>query len=139
MIGTIIYAIRFIPEFGVYKGMGISFFHAILAFCNSGFDIIGGSFQRYVADWIININTFFMTLIGGLGYSVILEIIMKKRMKRLSTRAKLVVTMTISLLIISFLLIYIFELNNPNTLKGLDTKIRIISTMSVSYTHLNCR
>ena len=41
LIGAILLAIRFIPEFGFAKGVGYSLFHSISAFSNTGFDLFG--------------------------------------------------------------------------------------------------
>ena len=42
-IGALLYMIVFIPEFGLIKGIGISVFNSVSAFCNAGIDIIGPS------------------------------------------------------------------------------------------------
>ena len=39
-IGAVLLAIRFIPDFGILRGIYFSVFHSISAFCNAGFDLI---------------------------------------------------------------------------------------------------
>ncbi len=39
--GALLLSTVFIPEFGVLKGIWYSMFHAISAFCNAGFDLMG--------------------------------------------------------------------------------------------------
>ena len=41
LIGAILLAVKFIPEFGFAKGVGYSLFHSISAFSNTGFDLFG--------------------------------------------------------------------------------------------------
>lgn len=38
LAGAVLLALRFVPQFGFWKGIGKSIFHAVAAFCNSGFD-----------------------------------------------------------------------------------------------------
>ena len=40
-VGAALYAIQFIPEYGIIKGIWYSVFHAVSAFCNAGIDILG--------------------------------------------------------------------------------------------------
>jgi trk system potassium uptake protein TrkH len=51
LAGAILLSIRFIPQYGVVKGIWFSIFHSISSFCNAGFDLIGGyrSFTEYKA------------------------------------------------------------------------------------------
>ncbi|MFQ6930226.1 MAG: hypothetical protein ACLRR3_03895 [Eubacterium sp.] len=42
---------RFIPKYGVAKGVWYSVFHAISAFCDAGIDLLGdSSFMAYKGD-----------------------------------------------------------------------------------------
>ena len=69
-IGALLYMIVFIPEFGV-KGIWISIFNSISAFCNAGIDIIGeDSLCTYVFNPIINITTCLLIFLSGIGYIV---------------------------------------------------------------------
>lgn len=68
-IGTILLSIRFIPTYGVGKGLFYSVFHSISAFCNAGFDILGNnSFMGYQYDILINITIMALIIIGGLRF-----------------------------------------------------------------------
>ncbi len=54
-VGAVLLAFRFCPQFGFWKGVYFSVFHAISAFCNAGFDLMGGnqpfsSLTSYTAD-----------------------------------------------------------------------------------------
>ena len=70
-IGAILYGFRFIPKYGVAKGVWYSVFHAISAFCNAGIDLLGdSSFMAYKGDVLINITTMFLIVVGGMGFIV---------------------------------------------------------------------
>ena len=73
-IGAVLLMIRFIPEFGIGRGIWYGIFHSISAFCNAGFDILGTESNRYpsltgYADSpVINITIMLLIVIGGIGF-----------------------------------------------------------------------
>ena len=74
-LGALLLSIRFIPIFGLARGMYYSIFHAISAFCNAGFDLMGNyrSLQVLYHDPLINFVISGLIIFGGLGFSVIFE------------------------------------------------------------------
>ena len=42
-LGEVLFSFRFIPDFGVKKGIWYSVLHSVSAFCNAGLDLIGES------------------------------------------------------------------------------------------------
>lgn len=124
-IGIIILSIRFIPDFGIRKGIWFSVFHSVSAFCNAGFDLLGqNSIMQYSGDWLVCITLMLLIIIGGLGFTVWSDIIQtiksKKKLNHLSVHTKIVLTMTIVLLISGIFSIFIIEKGNPQTM-GKDT------------------
>lgn len=132
-IGALLYSLKFIPEFGVVKGICFSVFHAISAFCNAGIDILGSSsYMQYVKSPVISFTTMFLIVLGGLGFTVWHDIYQNTRKvlrnkqpaRRLFTRLKLqtkiVLTMTAILLMAGFLGIFILEYHNPDTMGDLN-------------------
>lgn len=73
-VGALLLATRFVPRFGVLKGLYFSVFHSVSAFCNAGFDIMGTpgneytSLTEYSADIVVNITVMLLIVIGGLGF-----------------------------------------------------------------------
>lgn len=98
--GAILSFIAFSKEYPVLKALGISLFHAVSAFNNAGFDILGGfkSLLDYKDNVLINLVTCGLIIFGGLGFIVIKEIISKHSFKKLSLHSKVVITMTLALL-----------------------------------------
>ena len=127
-IGAFLLSTRFIPIYGLIKGLWFSIFHAISAFCNAGFDIIGNSIVPFVGDFIINITICFLVIIGGLGFSVLIDILNKKSFKKLHIHSKLVISITIILIIAGMLIFLIMEKNNPDTLFNLTGKEKLLSS-----------
>lgn len=132
--GAVLYAFRFIPEFGVLRGIWYAVFHAVSAFCNAGIDILGDtSFQKYVGDPIINITTVLLIIVSGIGFSVWQDLISNGRrirrreipnkwwFTRLRLHSKLAIVTTLILLVGGTVCIFLMERNNPATLGNLST------------------
>ena len=127
-IGAFLLSTRFIPIYGFIKGLWFSIFHAISAFCNAGFDITGNSIVPFVGDFIVNITICFLVIFGGLGFSVLIDILNTKNFKKLHLHSKLVISITIILIIAGMLIFLIIERNNPDTLLNLTGKEKFLSS-----------
>ena len=133
-IGAILYMFVFVPEFGP-KGVWISVFNAISAFCNAGIDIIAeNSLCNYATHPLVNIVTAALVILGGLGYIVWWDVlrVMKSRsvknrkvFRHLTLHSKIAVTATLGLILGGALLIFIFEYANPLTI-GFQTHDRVM-------------
>lgn len=130
-IGAMLFAIRFVPQYGWQKGIYLSIFHAISAFCNAGFDIMGNfsSLSGYVDDPLVNFTAIFLIVAGGLGFAVILDMLNFRSPKRWSLNTKIVLTTTAVLLAIGFILSLTMEWTNPDTLAPLSLKGKILAAM----------
>lgn len=118
--GAFFLSLKFIPMYGVVKGIWFGLFHSISAFCNAGFDIIGNSMESFVDSPIVNITIGLLVIIGGLGYTVYIDLTTQKRFKRWSLHTKLVMIVTGILLVLGFFAILLIEYNNPQTLGNLS-------------------
>ncbi|MBQ8407190.1 MAG: Trk family potassium uptake protein, partial [Clostridia bacterium] len=86
LAGALLLCIRFIPDFGAGKGIYFSVFHSVSAFCNAGFDLMGGVFggetfaslTHYANDPIVVLTVSSLIVIGGLGYCVWDDVIESK-------------------------------------------------------------
>ncbi len=88
-IGAILYAIVFIPQYGLFYGSIRSIFNAVSAFCNAGMDILGeNSLIPYQTNWLINLTTIYLIVAGGLGFPVWWDMIrvIKQEKKRRKNR-----------------------------------------------------
>lgn len=127
-IGAILLSTRFIPVYGLDKGIWFSIFHSISAFCNAGFDIIGNSMVPFVGDIVVILTISFLIIIGGLGFSVYIDISKNKKLVRLSLHSKLVLAITLILIVAGTILIYLIEWDNPATLQPLGVKDRVLAS-----------
>lgn len=134
-VGGCILALRFYQDFGL-KGIYFGFWHSISAFCNAGFDLMGGfrSLTGYVSDPTVNIVICSLIVFGGLGFSVMMDVVNVKNFKNLSFNSKIVVSMTLFLIIFGTVLIYALEKNNLSTLGALDNQGKILASLFQSVT-----
>lgn len=137
-IGAVLLSIRFIPMLGIKEGIFYSVFHAISAFCNGGFDLMGrygqySSLVMFYDDWLVNIVIMSLITIGSLGFLVWQDIRDKKlNFKKYRLHTKIVLVMTFAVLIVSSILFMIFEWDN--TMAGMTVPQRIWSSMFSSVT-----
>jgi trk system potassium uptake protein TrkH len=106
-VGVILSFIVFSQDYPAPKALGISLFHAVSAFNNAGFDILGDfkNLLDYQSNVLLNLTTCGLIIFGGLGFVVIKEIIHKHSFKKLSLHSKVVITMTIILLTVGTVLL----------------------------------
>ncbi|BFL45743.1 H(+)-transporting ATPase [Lactonifactor longoviformis] len=97
----------FVQDYPPVQALGISVFHAVAAFNNSGFDILGGlrNLIPYQNDILLNLTTSGLIIFGGLGFLVILDIGRKRSFKKLCLHSKVVITMSVILLTAGTLLL----------------------------------
>ena len=122
--GALLYMTVFIPEFGV-KGIWISVFTSISAFCNAGIDIIAeNSLGNYATNPIVNIVTSLLIILGGIGYIVWWDILglnkKSRNSRKLSLHSKIAISATAILTIGGGLLIFLFEYDNPLTIGNMS-------------------
>jgi len=139
IIGAIFFSLVFIPDFGVKKGIAFGVFHSISAFCNAGFDLIGGfrSFTPYASNFILNINAMLLIVTGGLGFSVWMDIykaVKERSFRSFTLHGKVVLSATIILILVGAVFVFILEMNNPGTLKDLPLSGKVMAAFFHSVT-----
>ena len=128
-LGALLYMTVFVPEFGA-KGIWISVFNSVSAFCNAGIDIISAdSLMPYALNPIVNIVTSLLIILGGIGYVVWWDVIRiskefknagLKSLRKLTLHSKIAIWMSLFLIFTGGILIFIFEYNNPLTIGNLS-------------------
>lgn len=125
--GALLYMTVFVPEFGV-RGVWLSVFNAVSAFCNAGMDVISeSSLYAYVHNPLINIVTILLIILGGIGYIVwwdvmnVMKNIRRQKLKcfsNLTLHSKIALSMTGILILAGTAAVFLFEYNNPLTIGG---------------------
>ncbi len=132
-LGAVLLGFKFIPEYGWSTGIFYSIFHSISAFCNAGFDIVGHgrSLTPFVGNPLINLTIVMLITVGGIGFTVIIDLFQRAtgKIKKVSLHTKFVLVVSAMLVASAFVMIFIFEFNNPNTLGGLNFGEKILAAL----------
>lgn len=127
-IGALLYMPVFVSDFGA-KGIWISVFTSVSAFCNAGIDILAqNSLCDYALNPVVNIVTCALIILGGMGYIVWWDVVRvfkqatRKKVKffrDLTLHSKIAITATLILIVAGAVLVFAFEYNNPQTIGDL--------------------
>lgn len=145
-IGALVYMVQFVPEFGV-KGVWISVFNSVSAFCNAGIDIIGPeSLRPYVTNPLVNITTMCLIVVSGIGFvvwwdlkKVCSDLIHRKIhfrqcWNKLQLHSKIAVFTTAILIFSGAALIFVFDFNNGDTIGNMSLGNKIMASLFQSVT-----
>lgn len=114
-LGAILLALRFVPRFGTIKGIYFSLFHAVSAFCNGGFDLMGtdeaySSLVAFEGDVLVNLVIVTLIIVGGIGFIVWDDVARNKwHFRRYLLHSKIVITVTFLLTVLGTILFLITE------------------------------
>lgn len=126
-VGAIALTIGFLTAhqgYTVGQAIWYGIFHAVSAFCNAGFDIIGGnSFTAFVHNDYIQLVLMVLITLGGFGFAVLHELRQfilhhgrfRKRTRHLSLQTKLVLKVSLGLFLFGTLAFAAVEWGNPQT------------------------
>lgn len=133
LMGAILLSIAFVPEFGL-KGIYFGIFHSVSAFCNAGFDLLGGG--RSLMDHsdkpliLYTINGLIMS--GGLGFIVWQDLWNYRAQRKLRIHTKLVLIFSVFLWVFGSICIFMLESDNINTLGSMPTREAIDGAIFLS-------
>ena len=111
-IGALLAFLIFLPDYPLGKALGKGIFHAVSAFNNAGFAILGDfkSLLDYSANIPMNLLTAALIILGGIGFPVIAELREKRlRPKSLSLHSKVVIWFSFWLIVIGTLITRLTE------------------------------
>ncbi len=132
-LGTLLLFMRWGKEFAFPRSLFISLFHSVSAFCNAGFSLFSNSLISFRGDVFLNAVFVGLIVLGGLGFLVHLEIrqsaynVIRRQRSKLSLHSKLVISMTLLLILLSFFLFLAIEWDN--SLRGMPLTGKLVSTL----------
>ena len=134
---AVVLAIHFYPEFGA-KAVGYGIFHSVSAFCNAGFDLFGNydSLCKRNDDYFLMTCIGLLIILGGIGFTVINEVLNKKFWRKYSLHTKIVIVMNVALIFIGTILIFAVEYYNPDTVGKLSIPAQLANAC---FTSVSCR
>ena len=128
-MGALLYMPVFVPEFGP-RGIWISVFTSVSAFCNAGIDIIAeNSLCNFATNPIVNTVTCLLIILSGIGYIVWWDVLQtcrkaagkhRKIFRNLTLHSKIAISTTLILIFGGGLLIFLFERQNPMTIGNMS-------------------
>ena len=139
-VGALILTIRFLTEYPFLQAVKLGVFHAVSAFCNAGFDVLGfkqpgASLIVYQTDPIICLTLSALVILGGLGFLVWDELWKERKTpKTWSVYTRLVLITTGALLLSGTVLTCILEWENPSTLGPMTVPQKILAAFFQSMT-----
>ncbi len=137
LIGTITLCFRFVPLYGWKHGTWMALFHSVSAFCNAGFDLFGNyaSLTAFSGDPLVLLTVASLIILGGLGFSVILETARNRQgFRNLSLHTRIVLMTTLVLLLAGTVFYWIVERTNAETLAGCSEGEKILNAFFQSVT-----
>lgn len=122
--GAIVLTARFSMDQPFLTALRWGIFHAVSAFCNAGFDIMGkimpgGSLTPYATDITVNATIMLLIVVGGLGFVVWEDIWQKRRWKKLMVYSRLVLLFSVILIVAGAAAFGAMEWNNADTIGNL--------------------
>lgn len=131
LAGAIFLAFAFEDSVGWGKAFYFGVFHSISSFNNAGFDLIGNyaSLTGYTANIPLNFIVMILIILGGIGFTVNLEMLRIKSIRRWSLNTKVVLTATILLNILAATFFYAIEHDNPKTLAPMPIEQQITASL----------
>lgn len=110
-------------------------FHAVSAFCNAGFDILGNNLMDFAGNATVIITVSLLIILGGIGFLVLADIYSHRgKWSELSLHSRMALKATAWLLITGTLVFAALEWNNPATMGHLSTKGKLLSSWFQSVT-----
>ena len=128
LLGAAAMAPVFCRDFGA-RGLWMALFHAVSAFCNAGFDLMGvrgefSSLTSYAAEPVINVTVMLLILIGGIGFLTWDDIRSNRlHVRRYRMQSKVILCATGLLLLLPALFFYVFEFG------ALPPKERVLASL----------
>lgn len=104
---------------GLFQGVG--------AFNNAAFTLWSDGLARFATDPLILLPIATASVIGGLGYPVLLEVLRVRPLVRWSVHTRITLVTTAVLLVIGPLTVTVSEWTNPGTIGRLGTGGRLLS------------
>lgn len=125
-VGALLLSFDFVPRYGWKQGLYFSVFHSVSAFCNAGFDLMGGSQGAFssmtgmVNNRYVNLVLMLLVFVGGLGFFVWRDLQVNHfRFKKLQLQSKMVLSISLSLVVLGAAAFWILE-NRHDMLAGMS-------------------
>jgi len=128
--GALILTLCWSQEMGWGKAAYFALFHAVSAFNNAGFDLFNNfsSLTGYTDNLLVNATMMLLIIAGGLGFAVLADLIFQKG-KKFTLHSRAVIITSLLLIAAGTVVIFVLEMNNPQTLAPYNLKTKILASL----------
>lgn len=142
--GALLLLPAFFSDYGG-KGIWMSVFHSISAFCNAGFDILGTadnpfpSLTGYSGNVHVNVGIMLLIIVGGIGFLTWDDIYTNKlNIKRYRMQSKIILMTTAGLILIPTVFFFVCDLKNLSAGKRLLAAVfQSVTTRTAGFNTIN--
>lgn len=127
LIGILLLTLTWWSELGFANALYHGFFYTISAFNNAGFALSSDSLMPYAGSIPVNLIITGLFVVGGIGFTVLIDLKKHRRWQLLSTNTKVILLATLLINLCAFSLIWLLEANNPATLQQLSIKDQVLA------------
>lgn len=138
-MGALLLSFRFVPMLGLGRGIWYGVFHAVSAFCNAGFDLMGSvtgpysSLESFVGDPLINVVIMALITLGGMGFFIWDDLLQTHFCwRKLQLHSRVVLVLIVALLFVPAALFFVFEADA--SMQGMPVGTRIWASLFSSVT-----
>lgn len=120
LIGIFLLTVIWWDDYNLGKAIYHAFFYSISAFNNAGFALDANGLMAFRGDLWVNIVITSLFIIGGIGFTVLIDIKNQHRWHCLSLNTRLILLATFIVNLFAFFTIWALEANNNQTLANLS-------------------
>ena len=146
LLGALCLMPVFCRDFGA-KGIWLSVFHSISAFCNAGFDLMGSagnefaSVTRYAGSPYPQIVLILLIVIGGMGFLTWEDVSLHRfHLRRYRMQSKVILTMTALLIFLPALFFFVVEFRSESWgFRVVNALFQSVTTRTAGFNTVNLR
>lgn len=126
-MGILILTAWWLPDSGFVHALPEAVFHTIMAFNNGGMALPATDMSRHLGDPITILATTALIILGGIGFSVLNDVRNKRKWGLLASYTRIILLATLLLNLLGFILIWMLESSNPDTLGALPVHVQALT------------
>lgn len=133
-IGIIFFTLYWMPQYGLATALHLSIFHVISAFNNAGFSLFPDNLIGVQDEPFALFLLSSLFIVGGIGFSVVLDLYQHKSFRRWSLHTKMMVAGTLVLNFIATIMVFVLEYNNKATFASMTLSNKISASYFTAVT-----
>lgn len=127
-LGILILTFYWLPDYGFKEALNLSVFHVISAFNNAGFSLFPDNLMSFAGDPFVTILLSCLFIIGGIGFTVVMDVYQKKSFRQWSLHTKLMILGTLAMNLLAAITVFVLEYSNPKTIGDLSLVEKFVAS-----------